>query len=261
MGFFSWLLHWNTPTIEPAAVTVVPVSAKKQKRRRKVRLRQTRPKIDAEDAADEILTAMIEKQIEQDENDAADQESQSGPQDGAPGYVVLALQEQMMELQKQIAMMQAGAVEVSSQSAEESPEKQMMMGTPPPPVPPRDDSPFVELPMAPPPPPTPSATPLSRRPSLRENTFEAPVATRAPLSEQICDKTRSVLKTTNIPRSPGGTPMNRRPASHASPGSLHAALTKKFASVRMPDSPAVNESMDEWEEDEQENGIAQTLEL
>jgi hypothetical protein len=97
---------------------------------------------------------------------------------------------------------------------------------------------------------------MARRPSvalkLIDNTDANTQQGTTPFSEKITEKSRSVLRETGIPRSPGGTPVNRRRTmDENTPDTLQSALTKKFRSVRLPESPIGKFSEtteEEWEE-------------
>jgi hypothetical protein len=260
------LFNLSTPRIAASAATEEPkvvISPIRRKRRvRKVARARAVP-VKEEDVEEELATAMVEKMIEEDEKAAAMSASNSS----GPGYAMIALQEQLMLLQAQVA-----AIQKSATTTEEVAVLSPSSFSPPPPVPPRDDELDAsvndmapQLPESeesncpvPPPPPEPFKTPGLRRFSATQQIEqkEEQQPKEAPLSELIRDKSRSALKGTGMPRSPGGTPLRRHSANLGSPrGLLSSALNRKFRSVRLPESPvaklsasaAATASDEEWE--------------
>lgn len=252
-----------------------------------------RATVSKEQAEEELAVRLIEKQIEEDERhaetvmaaaatvkqdiqaptaSAAQSEGEAKPTESGPGYMMIALQEQLMQLKAQIEAMQSTSGAQPSHHQDVVQEVEVVDSASvyseacPPPVPERDDEFVLEeesssaLP-APPPPPTPFKTPLTRRltvslktisPALNEVPEDAGLDAEenvdpapATLTGLIAGKTKRKLKETGIPRSPGGTPA-RREVDHTS--FLANALQSKFKSVRANESPAKNLSdCEEWE--------------
>lgn len=271
MGFLAWLFNLNTPRIAAPEETK-PAKVSPVKRRRRVRKigRARAVPVKVEDVEEELAVAMVEKMVEEDEKAAAAATAAAASQDSVsgPGYAMIALQEQLMLLKAQVEAIQKSAVE-EPVSVPLSPSS----FSPPPPVPPRDDELVLEdfVPQLPeseevscpaaPPPPEPFKTPGIRRFSAQQDQLpEQPLKEAAPLSELIREKSRSALKGTGVPRSPGGTPLRRHSANQSSPrGLLSSALNRKFRSVRLPESPvaksaaAAAASDEEWENSPMEN--------
>lgn len=294
----SWFFSWNdnTPRITSSSSTTAASSADQPskepvapvRRRNRVQVRRLNPMVkkSSQISEEELAVAMAEKQVEEDERAAAaamsmsnnnnsnnNNNSSSQPSEAlvsGPGYMMIALQEQLMQLKAQIEAMQAASgSEQSDQVPPPVPERDdqnsddndaFVPPPPPPPLPPYSMSPATttssstdDLPVAPPPP-TPFKTPMNRRASVALKTIETNAdasAANAPLSEVIREKTRSVLRDTGIPRSPGGTPARRSSEDIRSPGGILAsALRNKFKSVRLPESPVKYVQEEENEDDE-----------
>lgn len=181
-------------------------------------------KQDEAEAVQALEMAMVERQIEEDEKAAASSVA-SEPQQGT-GYMVLALQEQLMQLKAQIDAIQHA-----------------------PPAPPRDDDGLMfEMDQsAPPPPPPPFSPPIAEAPPTRR--VEIPLKPTASLSDLIVGRSVA-LKKTAIPRSPGGTPArsDATVGNTNSPGKFIAtALRLKFKQAQAPFS-AVDDDDADWEE-------------
>jgi hypothetical protein len=130
----------------------------------------------------------------------------------------------------------------------------------PPPPPPRDEEPATEDNCAPPlPPPFPPSPAKDLAPPAPEQHQQLPRGRGLEnqdeepkgFSDLIKEKAATQLKGTNIPRSPGGTPLRRDDDHSRSPSKfLATALRNKFKTVRVPLSPVQNKGVQGVDEEE-----------